>query len=574
MPGAAGLGVRRRCLRLWRPSGHQLSAYRCYRFADPAAEDRYGAQAAGIVRDILRIYYLVVFLFAIQEFVTYIDHRSSAPFWTLLGISAGTLALLLLSWWKRLLPYALPLQTASVVVLSATLMYHIRNTSIVYNDRTLDYVFPAGTGPPDLGVGTRVAEQVRQFVGMVVMRDALMYNCIHWISLSVAGFSKWTVLSYVAVYFSTAVGVCENPFISEKVATMFMATVASLGFFLVSVVIERVRRSDFLAQAQLAHELQASQLADSVLNHMLKNALADVAADIEIFLAGELGPEVLEEAVVCLRRGIRSCRERMVYLKMVAGQYAPVLNAINLKEFGQQLAAGRTVTTDLVDCTVLMDGTLLQLILENALSNALKHGHPDGPRVQLTIRQDWTEDAAHGALERGTFSFIVRNAAHPLRPPLSDEAVRALFQGNPQLEPHVVVPTLSDGVGLLHCGMAARLGGIKLSLRQEGDVVTFVASVEAELPETASSATAEDDLFALANQCPAGLKIFCLDDSAAARRLLEFHLKRGCPDATVRTYGAAEDDVPHFLSRALQEADIAVLDQNLDYTNPYQGTEL
>lgn len=28
---------------------------------------------------------------------------SSAPFWTLLGISAGTLALLLLSWWKRLL---------------------------------------------------------------------------------------------------------------------------------------------------------------------------------------------------------------------------------------------------------------------------------------------------------------------------------------------------------------------------------------------------------------------------------------------------------------------------------------
>lgn len=49
--------------------------------------------------------------------------------------------------------------------------------------------------------------------------------------------------SYVAVYFSTAVGVCENPFISEKVATMFMATVASLGFFLVSVVIERVRHA-------------------------------------------------------------------------------------------------------------------------------------------------------------------------------------------------------------------------------------------------------------------------------------------------------------------------------------------
>ena len=55
--------------------------------------------------------------------------------------------------------------------------------------------------------------------------------------------------------------------------------------------------------------------------------------------SGELGPEVLEDAVVCLRRGIRSCRERMVYLRMVAGEYQPVLNAINLREFGLGLSS-------------------------------------------------------------------------------------------------------------------------------------------------------------------------------------------------------------------------------------------
>eukprot|EP00668_Euglena_longa_P027849 GGOE01034886.1.p1 GENE.GGOE01034886.1~~GGOE01034886.1.p1 ORF type:complete len:491 (+),score=158.63 GGOE01034886.1:167-1474(+) len=357
---------------------------------------------------------------------------------------------------------------------------------------------------------------------------------------------------------------------SKEVAVLYCVA-CTAAFCVISAATERARRSAFLMQTQLSRELHATQLADGMLNHMLKDTLANVTADIEIFLAGELGPEVLEDAVVCLRRGIRSCRERMVYLKMVAGEYTPVMNAIHLKEFGQQLVAGRRVTTHLLDFTVLMDGTLMQLILENAMSNAFKHGHPDHPNVQLLLG---LQDPTDLLSRRQIVSFVVKNAAHPSRPKLTDELVQKLFHGEAKLQTTTVIPTLSDGVGVLHCALAARLGGIALSLRQDGDEVMFTASMEVDLPDEASNSSPEDNLRNLASQFPEGLNIFCLDDSASSRRLMEFHLRKWCPTAVVRTYGAVEDDVEVFMADSLQEANIVIMDQNLHFSENYLGTHL
>eukprot|EP00667_Euglena_gracilis_P005606 EG_transcript_5648 len=560
---------------LWRPSVHYHSFASFYQFVDPKVEAQYVHRSALMWQAILRIYLLVVFLFMLPEWVSYLDTPAAPYFWTLFSGGVFCILLLVASCWPRTLPYALAMHATSLCVFGVLFMYHLRLIILHRTDTALAFIYAdVQLGPGDEAVCGRTVETVRRLMGQVAQREGLLNCCALWISLSVAGFHSWTVLAYAVLLLSCVGGICENPLVDEKALTSLIFTVCTVGCLLVSVVIERVRRSYFLAQTQLARELQASQLADSVLNHMLKNALADVAANIEIFLAGELGLEVLEDAVVCLRRGIQSCRARMVYLKMVAGEYIPVRNAINVQDFCQQLVAGRSVATHLVDYTVLMDGTLVQLILENALSNAFKHGHPDQAGVELTVEADGLADAAGFPVGPQLISFTVRNVAHPSKPTLTDELVRTLFQGEARLQPGAVVPTLSDGVGLLHCGLAARLGGIGLALRQEGDVVSFTATLRADVVQTLARCPTEDDVLFLANQFPPGLKIFCLDDSAASRRLLEFHLKRGCPSAVVRTFGAVEEDIDVFISEALRTADIVLLDQNLEYTRTHRGTDL
>eukprot|EP00668_Euglena_longa_P010562 GGOE01012794.1.p1 GENE.GGOE01012794.1~~GGOE01012794.1.p1 ORF type:complete len:676 (-),score=173.15 GGOE01012794.1:858-2864(-) len=561
---------------VWQPSVHHHHLFRFYRFADPKVEAQYCRRSAHMWRAILRIYCLVVFLFAIPEFFGYLNpiYPDSPFFWTLFSLCTASLLLLLFTCWRGTLPYALPMHALSVCAFAGVYMYHLRVVAVGFNDKAVAYIFANVTSAVDPAVCDRARESVQLLVGQVAQREGLLNCAVLWISLCVAGFNSWTLLAYASLFIASTVGTFANPTISDKATMMFFLVVCTLWSLLISILMERMRRSDFLAQTQLARELQASQLADSVLNHLLKNALADVAANIEIFLAGELGPEVLEDAVVCLQRGIQSCRARMVYLKMVAGDYVPVMNAINLRAFGQQLVAGRNVTTQFLDHTVLMDGTLMQLILENALGNAFKHGHPDHPNVQLVIQQERPQDGYCIPMGRQMMSFTVKNVANPLRPVLTDEMVQKLFRGVARLQPRAVIPTLSDGIGLLHCVLAAQLGGIALSLRQEEDVVTFTATVEADVPDCVAQCSTEDDFICLASQFPAGLKIFCLDDSAASRRLMEFHLKAWCPSAVVRIYGAVEDDVNVFAMEALQEADIVVLDQNLEYSRTHYGTDL
>eukprot|EP00667_Euglena_gracilis_P013206 EG_transcript_13600 len=406
---------------VWRPSVHHHHMFRFYRFVDDKVEAQYAHRSNYMWRAILRSYCLVICAFAIQEFVSYPGPLTAPPFWALFGICMTSFLMLLASYWRGMLPFVLPMHTLSLCAFGGVYMYHLRMISSGFEEIAMTHIFaaaPASAG--DAALYSRAEEMVHLLVGQVVQREGLLNCCVLWVSLCVAGFNAWTVVAYTVLFVSSIIGMCANPMIEDKGISMFPFVVCTLASGMVSMAMERVRRSDFLVQTQLARELQASQLADSVLNHMLKNVLADVAANIEIFLAGELGPEVLEDAVVCLRRGIQSCRARMVYLKMVAGDYVPVLNAINLKEFGQQLVAGRCVATRFLDFTVLMDGTLMQLILENALSNAFKHGHPDLPGVQLIIREERPPPGNDILCGRQRVSFTVRNVAHPLKPKLTE----------------------------------------------------------------------------------------------------------------------------------------------------------
>jgi len=192
----------------------------------------------------------------------------------------------------------------------------------------------------------------------------------------------------------------------------------------VAVLMERIQREKFLAERLLSHQMHVAVTADGILNHMLKNTLADAAGCIELFLAGASPPEVLTDSVHCLRRGMKACKQRQVYLKLVAEEYVPVENAVNLREVGEQLLAGRAVRGEFLDLTVLLDSALLTLVLDNALSNAMKHGDPANPDVTALVRR--LDNVPKPGWMR--IEFLVTNAADPQRPPLTAEVVARLLR--------------------------------------------------------------------------------------------------------------------------------------------------
>ena len=79
------------------------------------------------------------------------------------------------------------------------------------------------------------------------------------------------------------------------------------------------------------HPPQASRKADSILNHTLKNTMADAVGDIDMFLqktAANIDVMHLRQAAAALRRGMRQCRHRQAYLQLAAHRYQVVLRPL------------------------------------------------------------------------------------------------------------------------------------------------------------------------------------------------------------------------------------------------------
>ena len=78
-------------------------------------------------------------------------------------------------------------------------------------------------------------------------------------------------------------------------------------------------------QAALQMAVEASRTADSILNHTLKNTMADAAGDIEMFLdtheSSSASVQHLRQSLASLRKGMRSCRHRQAYLQLAAQRF-------------------------------------------------------------------------------------------------------------------------------------------------------------------------------------------------------------------------------------------------------------
>eukprot|EP00667_Euglena_gracilis_P009165 EG_transcript_9304 len=209
-----------------------------------------------------------------------------------------------------------------------------------------------------------------------------------------------------------------------------------------------------LVERQLA-EQEAALQADSALNHVLKNVMADAVGCID--LSWDKPPAAaqlhLQQAVACLARGMQWCTKRNAILRISQGRYPLCLESINLREFGEMLVEGRPVTAQFPAARVKLDHTICSIIFEKALNNAIHHGDPSDPAVKFNIVLEpllGCRTVSHAEMCR--VGFTITNRIDSSRPPITPELVEKLMCGEARthpaapalcsaLEPRLGVPT-------------------------------------------------------------------------------------------------------------------------------------
>ena len=421
-------------------------------------------------------------------------------------------------------------------------------------------------------------QMLEQYVHSTAALDVYTMQVIYYcmmvgVLVVYIGFSRSTLLMAVITAMCMASGAIV-PVVAQAWARLAGGIVCVAASVALSVVMSRNRRYRFLVERHFESALEsavaASRKADSTLNHTLKNTMADADAEIEMFLqkcpSNEADLDHLRHTRECLQRGMRTCRHRQAYLQLAADQYALSLKAVNLRAFAGDHASGRRLQLRVEDLTVQLDVILCGLVLDNAISNAFKHGHPQEPGVTLeTEVGDLTTASAselHG--RRVRMAFVVRNQCNPARPKLTEQFIAAVLSGDRSVGPSE--SAMSDRIGLQQAFAAARLHAMEVSLVQIGDVVKFTAAMDVDVvrpPESVRHAVA--DPAADAAPFPPDLHIFCIDDSAAMRRLLASSLGARVGTSNVRVFGKDVGEVPQFIEQTLCDGDIAILDQHLEY---------
>ena len=421
--------------------------------------------------------------------------------------------------------------------------------------------------------------------------------------LAYVGFSEPTTLALVLMPVVFGIVVCVSPLVPNDIvfSRSLACLVCAIFFGGLAARHSLLSRCSFFSERSfetaLEVSVQASRKADSILNHKLKNTMADAVGDIDIFVedaenGGNVDPQSvdrLKQAAASLRRGMKSCRHRQVYLQLVANNYKPSPQPVHLQKFAMELTTGRHVRLFAEDVLVLIDPVLCELILDNLISNAFAHGHPIDPDVEfrallrptstsgedrrqnsyaLEERPGSSDTAARdgsppgGSPQRMRLTILVSNAKNPARPAVTEDYVRDVVSGKAVKGPST--SAMSDHIGLQHSFMAAGVLGMTLSLGQRAQRVT--AELEGEVviathPVAAVHLPDEVDLRAW----PENLKICCIDDSAPARRMLFHNLRTWAATPSVQTYGQNEGEAARFIADVLDDADIAILDQHLEY---------
>ena len=206
-------------------------------------------------------------------------------------------------------------------------------------------------------------------------------------------------------------------------------------------------------------------------------------------------------------------------------------------------------------CVLLLDTTLCSLVLDNAISNAFRHGTSPESAIHLAVTTTPTGDG------RLRLCFALTNQVSPTKPVLTQDFVARAWNGTHgthgrQAPAH---SPMSNGIGLQQAFLSAHLHDMALHLTQDGTEVRFTARVIASVAADPRPPSPPDP-----GPFPPDLHVCVIDDSDASRQLLQHHLlHRVTPH--VHVFGESVRDVEPFIERTMAVAHIAVLDQNLEY---------
>jgi signal transduction histidine kinase len=247
------------------------------------------------------------------------------------------------------------------------------------------------------------------------------------------------------------------------------------------------------ARSELARrneELELKKTLAQSLVHDLKNPLAAIAGNIEL-LELRCGPE-LRHLTERSKRGARRMQEMIMNLLDVegleAGKLAPKIARIDLVEVVEGSLEDAEVTaqqarvqleSDLPDeAWVAADGTLLQRVVDNLLSNAIAHTPTDG-RVEVTVR----------AREEGLEVSVADSG-----PGIPEAHRERIFEKYARVELNLSAQGLNRGLGLSFCGLAVEAMGGAIWVEQAPiggacfrAVLPDASAVEAAEPVTADA---------------------------------------------------------------------------------------
>ena len=287
-----------------------------------------------------------------------------------------------------------------------------------------------------------------EFANMLVIAGHVLSSMPQFVAMLYLSASQIVIILLWASH-ACCLLLCPYLDASSTIVGVGVMTIFSVFFFFLSFQSRKFLQLHYLASDCLERELkmnfEASQKADSILNHTLKNKMADAAGELELFLSTYDGPRhPFQKILTSLRRGMQMCQQRQAYLKLMAGAYQPRNVPCSLYTFGKSLASGRQLILEQFSAVwAKFDTVACEMILENALSNAFKHGCPQNPDVSFTI----SAGERCNESQRFPLVFRVANRTHPERPPITADFIQKLVDQVPENTGSRAVPALSDQVG-------------------------------------------------------------------------------------------------------------------------------
>ena len=476
---------------------------------------------------------------------------------------------------KRARAYSASLLTFGTCLCTCFIAYRINTvTTIATAHVTTSW---STTLPPlaSLTLIDMIAQTPQELIGAFYFALGLLLNTLQCSFACDMGIIPGTICTVAHVLvFTVGAALSANTYGS----VWFIVTtplVTFLSFFPTSVILT-FQSNKIEHQRQLLQETQqralayqrAARKADDVINHILKNNVVDAQTCIQLFFNGK--PQtVLKDAQDLLFRSMWWCRLREAVLRIVEGSYLKAVRNIALRQFCSDLLVGRPgITLDCPSLTALLDPIACNIALDNAITNAVRHGCTENQELRLKV-----EVSNHGSST--TLSFTLINRAKANKPPLNHWSASDIgpARASARVDQY---ESVSTGLGLHHIAMAVNVCDMSAELWQEDAYVHFRLRMDSEVSHCIST---ERDSIAntgnIAPRFPPNLHVVCIDDSPIARKALESILPQEIAGSVVQVFGETLADVAEYKRCVAEQCDIAIVDQNLSFPGAeVKGTDL